>query len=327
MSMLYRSRVRIAFGLFGAFVLSASVPVEAGASACGVLSNSFRCMTGVKKSKKTLATRAGIRKKSATGYKVAAIRPTARISDASPAVAVPGPARKQVRKARRKTRHIRKLHKSARYLRNRRSLRHNRRVRRKNRALRTIGRRLDARSVRNLATPASRRKTGAGKTSRKSVSKRGWRTRSRRLGYSVAGRGIRTSCFPARLRKLLRQVSAHYGRRLIITSGYRSHRHNRRIGGARRSQHLHCMAADFYIPGVNKYTLARYLKRLPGRGGVGTYAGNRTVHLDVGPRRSWHWGRKRRHARRHKARRHYRSRRSVRRRHVARVIRFRGAKG
>ncbi|GBF25606.1 hypothetical protein MnTg02_00638 [bacterium MnTg02] len=126
------------------------------------------------------------------------------------------------------------------------------------------------------------------------------RVRLAALGSSYSGRSfakprivrrghVRVSCFPSRLNALLRQVQDHYGRRVHVTSGYRSHRHNRRVGGARRSYHLKCLAADIKVPGVGKYRLARYLKKLPGRGGVGTYACNGAVHIDVGPRRAWHW--------------------------------------
>ena len=125
------------------------------------------------------------------------------------------------------------------------------------------------------------------------------RVRLAALGPSYSGRSFakprivrrgraRISCFPSRLNALLRQVQDHYGRRVHVTSGYRSHRHNRRVGGARRSYHLKCMAADISVPGVRKYKLARYLKSLPGRGGVGTYACSGTVHIDVGPHRAWH---------------------------------------
>jgi len=101
-----------------------------------------------------------------------------------------------------------------------------------------------------------------------------------------------------RLRHLLAVVSRHYGRSLVITSGCRSARHNRRVGGARRSMHLHCKAADFKVPGVSKASLRRYVATLPGRGGVGTYCGRNIVHLDVGPRRSWYYGcrKRRRHS-------------------------------
>lgn len=93
-----------------------------------------------------------------------------------------------------------------------------------------------------------------------------------------------------RLRRLLATVGRHYGRRAIISSGCRSHRHNRRIGGAKRSMHLRCMAADIKVAGVSKASLRRYVSRLSGRGGVGTYCGRSIVHLDVGPRRSWYHG-------------------------------------
>ena len=98
-----------------------------------------------------------------------------------------------------------------------------------------------------------------------------------------------------RLIRLLATVKRHYGRVPIVSSGCRSHRHNRRVGGARRSMHLRCMAADFKVAGVSKAELRRYVSTLPGRGGVGTYCGRSIVHLDVGPRRSWyHSCRKRR---------------------------------
>lgn len=89
--------------------------------------------------------------------------------------------------------------------------------------------------------------------------------------------------------QLMVRVQVHYGRSLHIISGCRSKKHNRRVGGATRSQHLHCKAVDFQIPGVSKYKLAAYLRQMPGRGGVGTYCKSRFVHLDVGPKRQWHW--------------------------------------
>ncbi len=93
-----------------------------------------------------------------------------------------------------------------------------------------------------------------------------------------------------RLRHLLTKVRSHYGRPIVVTSGCRSNRHNRRIGGAKRSMHLKCMAADIKVSGVSKGSLRRYVASMAGRGGVGTYCGRSIVHLDVGPRRSWYHG-------------------------------------
>ena len=89
---------------------------------------------------------------------------------------------------------------------------------------------------------------------------------------------------------LINTVAWHYGKHVHIQSGYRSKHYNRRVGGAKRSYHVACKAVDIQVRGVNKYQLARYLKSLPGRGGVGTYCNNSTVHIDVGPKRQWHYG-------------------------------------
>jgi hypothetical protein len=103
-------------------------------------------------------------------------------------------------------------------------------------------------------------------------------------------RQARIDCIPAKLRMLLNTVAWHFGKKVHIQSGFRSRRHNRRVGGARHSYHLRCQAVDIQVRGVGKYELARFLKKLPGRGGVGTYCNVSTVHIDVGPRRSWHYG-------------------------------------
>ncbi len=311
MSNLFSGRFKLAVGAFVTTLAFVLAPAGVEAKRCGVLSNSFHCMTGVKKKV--------ARKK----IRVAAIRPTGRMTDADPDITVGNSTKKTAKKVRK-----RKQTKSSRRGKNSRSARRSKKraSRRRHQGLRTIGSRFRLGSVRK---PTRRSKSLARASLKQARSgKRGWRTRARGLRFKTANRGVSTSCFPARLKKLLAKVSAHYGRSLVITSGYRSHRHNRRIGGARRSQHVHCKAADFYIPGVNKYSLARYLKKLPGRGGVGTYSGNRTVHLDVGPRRTWHWGSKHRHARKHKARRYSGRRRNARRRASRRrhAIRFRGAK-
>ncbi len=103
-------------------------------------------------------------------------------------------------------------------------------------------------------------------------------------------RRVKIDCLPKELRMLLNTVAWHYGKHVHIQSGYRSKHYNRRVGGARRSYHVACKAVDIQVKGVSKYKLARYLKSLPGRGGVGTYCNNSTVHIDVGPKRQWHYG-------------------------------------
>lgn len=109
------------------------------------------------------------------------------------------------------------------------------------------------------------------------------------VAYTKAGNHVSTRCFPKRLTNILRKVQSRYGVKPVINSGFRSSKQNRRVGGARNSYHVKCMAADIKVPGVSKYKLARYLRSISGVGGVGTYACKSFIHVDVGPKRSWHW--------------------------------------
>jgi uncharacterized protein YcbK (DUF882 family) len=80
------------------------------------------------------------------------------------------------------------------------------------------------------------------------------------------------------------------GARITITSGYRSPEYNTKIrnrGGlaAKASLHQYGMAADLQMEGVPSRRVWEYVKAL-GFGGAGYYHGN-SVHIDVGPARSW----------------------------------------
>ncbi len=101
-----------------------------------------------------------------------------------------------------------------------------------------------------------------------------------------------------RLTKLLIRISGHFGRPVVVSSGCRSGHGNRRAGGAKRSFHLRCMAADVKVVGISEARVLRFARNLPGRGGVGTYCRNSVVHIDVGPRREWHQGCSNRQAKR-----------------------------
>ena len=100
---------------------------------------------------------------------------------------------------------------------------------------------------------------------------------------------VRVKCLKPKLIKLIGKIERKFGKKAVITSGYRSKTYNRRVRGARRSKHLTCEAADISIAGVSKYTLAKYVRSLPGRGGVGTYCRSEFIHIDIGKKRDWHW--------------------------------------
>lgn len=59
---------------------------------------------------------------------------------------------------------------------------------------------------------------------------------------------------------VLEPVRAHFGRPLIVGSGYRSPRLNRAIGGAAGSQHCRGEAADIEIAGVPNGDIAAWIR-------------------------------------------------------------------
>lgn len=99
---------------------------------------------------------------------------------------------------------------------------------------------------------------------------------------------VDTACLKPGLVRILKQVERRFGKRMIVTSGYRSPAYNKKVRGAEKSQHMYCSAVDVQLPGVNKWELAKFLRAMPGRGGVGTYC-HASIHVDIGPERDWNW--------------------------------------
>ncbi len=100
---------------------------------------------------------------------------------------------------------------------------------------------------------------------------------------------VDVACLKPSLVRVLKTIEGHYGKKMIVTSGYRDPARNRRANGAKNSLHMYCAAADIQVPGVSKAQLASYIRSMPGRGGVGTYCHTESVHIDVGPERDWNW--------------------------------------
>ena len=83
----------------------------------------------------------------------------------------------------------------------------------------------------------------------------------------------------------LQQVRDHFGKPLIITSGYRTVTHNSKVGGVADSQHIFGSAVDCYIPGIAVSDLYSYFCEIAGNScGIGIY--NNFVHFDVRPTKS-----------------------------------------
>lgn len=101
--------------------------------------------------------------------------------------------------------------------------------------------------------------------------------------------GVDVGCLKPSLVRMLKTVEQHFGKKMIVTSGYRDPERNRKVRGARNSMHMYCAAADVQVPGVDKHRLAAYVRAMPGRGGVGTYCHTNSVHIDIGPERDWNW--------------------------------------
>lgn len=108
-------------------------------------------------------------------------------------------------------------------------------------------------------------------------------------GLLLAHSAINVSCLKPNLLNMVRRAESHFGKKVVVTSGYRSPTHNRRVRGALHSQHLYCNALDLYMPGVARDDLARFFFAQPERGGIGLYCHTRSIHVDTGRKRQWRW--------------------------------------
>lgn len=91
----------------------------------------------------------------------------------------------------------------------------------------------------------------------------------------------------------LEMIRNHFGKPVIITSGYRCAKHNASVGGASSSLHTKGQAADFTIQGVEPQQIAAYAESI-GVKGIGLYGpkdGN-FVHIDTRGQRTFWLGHK-----------------------------------
>jgi len=81
---------------------------------------------------------------------------------------------------------------------------------------------------------------------------------------------------PARLEKLREYV----GKPVVITSGYRTPEYNKRVGGAKQSQHMSGRAADILVPGMTAEQVEPHAKRA-GFTYTQRYPNKPHLHVDV----------------------------------------------
>lgn len=87
----------------------------------------------------------------------------------------------------------------------------------------------------------------------------------------------------------LQALRTRLGKPLIINSAYRSEAHNRRVGGAKNSQHRLARAFDVRMDNHNPRAFERAAREC-GFTGFGHYPKSGFMHIDIGPARRWNDG-------------------------------------
>lgn len=82
----------------------------------------------------------------------------------------------------------------------------------------------------------------------------------------------------------LERIRIHFGKPVIINSGYRCGRHNKAVGGAKYSKHTLGKAADIVVKGVPTLKVAQYCEAI-GIKGIGHY--ETFVHIDTRTKKSF----------------------------------------
>lgn len=89
------------------------------------------------------------------------------------------------------------------------------------------------------------------------------------------------------LSQYLQQIRDHFGKPLVVTSGYRCKKHNEAVGGVSGSLHTKGQAADFVISGIKPLEIAKFAEDL-GIKGIGLY--DDFVHIDTRSNRFYWYG-------------------------------------
>lgn len=72
-----------------------------------------------------------------------------------------------------------------------------------------------------------------------------------------------------------------------INSGFRDPEDNKRVGGAKQSQHMHGNAMDIDVSGYSHAQRVELIRALSAKGVTGLGVGANVIHADIGGRRAW----------------------------------------
>lgn len=100
-------------------------------------------------------------------------------------------------------------------------------------------------------------------------------------GTYVASNDVNAFCITPKLRLVIWDFEGHFGRKVVMNSGFRDERHNQAAGGKDNSYHKKCMAADIQIPGVSKQDMIQFAAKNDAVGGLGCYPARNFIHVDV----------------------------------------------
>ena len=91
---------------------------------------------------------------------------------------------------------------------------------------------------------------------------------------------------------ILQKIRDHFGKPVIISSGYRCYIHNRSVGGSTSSYHAKGMAVDITVEDTAPREVAKFCESI-GVNGIGLYetsADGYFVHIDTRPNKYFWYG-------------------------------------
>ena len=106
------------------------------------------------------------------------------------------------------------------------------------------------------------------------------------------GNCCRQTLIDSKLVEYIQQIRNHFGKPVIINSGYRCELHNKNVGGATGSRHTKGQAADIAVSGTAPADVAKYAESL-GILGIGLYetvSDGYFVHIDTRNYKSYWYG-------------------------------------